>query len=205
MLVVQRAGGAAAMSGGGVIKTIGFMPRRPDISRAQFRDYYETRHAPLAVPLFPFIRYRRNHLTDMDVEPGFDCISEFWVPSLNQIGELMAGEVGDTMRADERNFLDQPRIVAALAEPVATGCDAGSVMVLLRNEGGDVKALVAAAREAGAGLDLLSPMDGRELSCDAVWRCEGDAAHLPHGWRTATTIQIVGHETASLTLAPQPF
>ncbi|WP_245648849.1 EthD domain-containing protein [Sphingomonas sanxanigenens] len=178
-----------------MIKTIGFMPRRPDISRAQFREYYETRHAPLAVPLFPFIRYRRNHLADMEVEPGFDCISEFWVPSLNRIGELMAGEVGDTMRADERNFLDQPRIVAALADPVATGSDAGSVMVLLRNEGGDVDALVAAAREAGAGLDLLSPMDARPLPCDAVWRCDGAAGLLPTGWHVATALPVEARET----------
>ncbi|MGF7147068.1 uncharacterized protein (TIGR02118 family) [Sphingomonas zeicaulis] len=188
------------MSAGGVIKTIGFMPRRPDISRAQFREYYETRHAPLAVPLFPFIRYRRNHLADMDVEPGFDCISEFWVPSLNQIGELMAGEVGDTMRADERNFLDQPRIVAALADPVATGCDAGSVMVLLRNEGGDVEALVAAAREAGAGLDLLSPMDERVLPCDAIWRCEKSVNEYCKGWRTARTTTVDTHDTNLETL-----
>ena len=181
--------------GGGAIKTIGFMPRRPDISRAQFRDYYETRHAPLAVPLFPFIRYRRNHLTDMDAEPGFDCISEFWVPSLNRIGDLMAGEVGDTMRADERNFLDQPRIVAALADPVATGCDAGRVMVLLRNEGGDVQALVAAAREAGAGLDLLTPLDARELPCDAIWRCETIDADLPEGWRTSAMTSVKACES----------
>lgn len=188
------------MSVGGVIKTIGFMPRRPDISRVQFRDYYETRHAPLAVPLFPFIRYRRNHLTDMEVEPGFDCISEFWVPSLNQIGELMAGNVGDTMRADERNFLDQPRIVAALADPVATGCDAGSVMVLLRNEGGDVEALVAAAREAGAGLDLLSPMDDRPLPCDAVWRGEEAPIDLPAGWRVGVVLLVTPCETDAATL-----
>ncbi|MBP8235890.1 MAG: EthD domain-containing protein, partial [Rhizorhabdus sp.] len=49
---------------GPTAKTIGFMPRRADISRADFRAYYETRHAVLAVPLFPFRRYRRNHLVD---------------------------------------------------------------------------------------------------------------------------------------------
>ena len=71
------------------VKTVDFMPRRRDISRARFRNHYEQHHAPLAVPLFPFARYRRNHLVDQSIEPGFDCLSEFWISSLEEIGWRM--------------------------------------------------------------------------------------------------------------------
>ncbi len=199
MLVVQRAGRDAAVSGE-TIKTIGFMPRRPDIDRAAFKTYYETRHAPLAVPLFPFRRYRRNHLADAAVEPGFDCISEFWVGSLAEIGSLMEGEVGDRMRADEPNFMDQPRILAVRAEPVATGSDAGRTMALLRSEGGDPDALVNTARQSGAGLDLLAPFGTEPAPFDAILRCDGAVPPLPAGWTTALTVTVEAHETDPATL-----
>ncbi|MDB5394746.1 MAG: ethyl tert-butyl ether degradation EthD, partial [Rhodospirillales bacterium] len=44
------------------MKTIVLFRRRPDLSRAAFRDYYETRHAPLAVQHVHFTKYVRNHL-----------------------------------------------------------------------------------------------------------------------------------------------
>jgi hypothetical protein len=43
-------------------KNIALLSRRAELTRAQFRDYYETRHAPLAIGYFPFTRYVRNHL-----------------------------------------------------------------------------------------------------------------------------------------------
>lgn len=180
---------------GPTAKTIGFMPRRADISRDDFRTYYETRHAVLAVPLFPFRRYRRNHLADQVIEPGFDCISEFWVGSLEKIGELMAGEVGETMRTDERNFLDQPNILAVRAEPVATGSDSAGSLALLISEGGDAAALTEAARKADAGLDLLSPLDERASPCDAILRFYGSLPALPEGWRVDRQIEVIPCET----------
>lgn len=194
MLVVQRTGGLAPMSGP-TAKTIGFMPRRADISRADFRAYYETRHAVLAAPLFPFRRYRRNHLVDQAIEPGFDCISEFWVGSLEKISELMAGEVGDIMRADERNFLDQPNILAVRADPVATGSDSAGTLALLVSDGGDTAALANAARAADAGLDLLSPLDARPSPCDAILRFDGALPALPEGWRVDRLIEVIPCET----------
>lgn len=199
MLVVQRADGDASVSDP-TLKTIGFMPRRADITRDAFRSYYETRHAPLAVPLFPFRRYRRNHLVDTSVEPGFDCISEFWVGSLAEIGSLMEGAVGETMRTDERNFLDQPRILAVQADPVATGSDTARMMALLRSDGGDPAALAQVARDAGAGLDLLTPLDTRPSPFDAILRYDGAEPALPPGWTTALTLEVEADETDPTTL-----
>ena len=99
------------------MKTIGLMPRRPDISRAAFRDHYENRHAPLALGKFPFEKYVRNHVVVSDPDPiGFDCLSEFWVEKVSEIYEIMAGPIGDIMREDELRFTDQPKIGPAVAE-----------------------------------------------------------------------------------------
>lgn len=182
-------------------KTIGFMPRLPSISRAQFRDHYETRHAPLAVGQFRFQRYRRNHLADPALEPGFDCVSEFWVAALSDILEPMASGAGETMRIDELNFLDQPRASAAYAEPLATGGDAGTTLLPIHDEGGDRDALAAAARAAGAGLDLLKPMDERPLPCDAILRCTGEPPPLPPGWRAGQAFAVDACETDPRLLA----
>jgi uncharacterized protein (TIGR02118 family) len=99
------------------VKTIGLMPRRPDTTRAEFRDHYEGRHAPLALGKFPFVKYVRNHVVASVPDPvGFDCLSEFWVNDVAEVLRLMAGPTGDTMREDERRFTDQPRIAPAVAD-----------------------------------------------------------------------------------------
>jgi len=99
------------------VKTVGLMPRRPDITRAAFRDHYENRHAPLALGKFPFEKYVRNHLVASSPDPiGFDCLSEFWVGDVAEIYRIMAGPVGDIMREDELRFTDQRKIGPAVAE-----------------------------------------------------------------------------------------
>ncbi len=100
-----------------MVKTVGLMPRRTDITRAAFRTHYETRHAPLALGKFPFEKYIRNHIVASDPDPiGFDCLSEFWVGDVAEIHRIMAGPIGDIMREDERRFTDQPNIGPAVAE-----------------------------------------------------------------------------------------
>jgi uncharacterized protein (TIGR02118 family) len=101
------------------VKTVGLMPRRPDLTRAAFRTHYETRHAPLALGKFPFEKYIRNHIVASDPDPiGFDCLSEFWVGDVAEIHRIMAGPIGDIMREDERRFTDQPNIGPAVAEEI---------------------------------------------------------------------------------------
>jgi hypothetical protein len=96
-------------------KNIALLPRRSGLSRAQFRDYYENNHAPLAIGYFPFTRYVRNHLADSE-EVGFDTISEFWSEDLARLAALMETDVGALMRADEERFMDRPQIRSGAAE-----------------------------------------------------------------------------------------
>lgn len=177
------------------MKSVGFMPRKPGTSRAHFRDYYENNHAVLAAPLFPFTRYRRNHIVDARIEPGFDGLSEFWADDFAPIGDLMAGEVGATMRKDELNFLDQPRIIAALSNPVLTDADDGDTLIFVKRDGGSDDALIAACRAAGASLDLLTPMGEAAPPYDAVIRIGDTAPDLPDGWTDPLRVTVERAET----------
>jgi uncharacterized protein (TIGR02118 family) len=174
------------------MKTVGLMPRRPDISRAAFRDHYENNHAPLALGLFPFQKYVRNHIVLADPEPiGFDCLSEFWVGDVAEIHRLMESPVGDIMREDELRFTDQPRIGPAVAEEIliagpARGIDDGVTAkeILLIARGAEITAAefleiavgwgerlfrAADGRLSRVTLDMVTPFDGRHFPrCDAI-------------------------------------
>jgi uncharacterized protein (TIGR02118 family) len=166
------------------MKTVGLMPRRPDITRAAFREHYETRHAVLALGKFPFAKYIRNHLVASDPDPvAFDCLSEFWVDDVGEIHKIMAGPIGDIMKEDERRFTDQPNIGPAVAEEThifgpARIVDDGILhkeILLIRPARGVaqdafVETVKAWGRDLGAAgglnritLDTLVPFEGRRF------------------------------------------
>jgi hypothetical protein len=157
-------------------KNIALLPRRSGLTRAEFRDYYEASHAPLAIGYFPFTRYVRNHLADAE-EVGFDTVSEFWSDDIAQLAALMQTQVGELMRADEERFMDRAQIrsgaaeeylLAGTARTAESAAGAKYAWLLKRSiaEAELVASLSAWARElvagAGAGcvrvtLDLIRP------------------------------------------------
>ncbi|MDT0575382.1 EthD domain-containing protein [Croceicoccus sp. F390] len=172
------------------------MKRRSDIGRDQFRHHYETHHAPLAAPLFQFSRYRRNHLIEQAVEPGFDCISEFWNESLDRVRTLMAGEVGQTMDEDERRFLDQAQTVGVLSTPVLHGADNGTTLFLLNGPDDGRDALVAALGDQDVGCEFLettqvtAPAKAPAHCYAAMVRTYGETPSLPAGWSIAHKLEV---------------
>ncbi|WP_010126482.1 EthD domain-containing protein [Sphingomonas sp. KC8] len=201
-----------------MIKSIAFMPRRSDLGRAAFRDYYETRHTPLALRYFRFARYIRNHLAD-DQEPGFDCLSEFWHPDPAASAARIGAAVVETLRADERVFTDQSNIRAALAEEIpllATQPDAQPVSAdatILILHGTDRAALISAAsqtaraRSGQTTLDLLSPFDHRPIPCDALLILRGSEPFSftpPSGWSISHRLPVLTEETPADILANSP-
>jgi len=199
-----------------MMKSLALLPRRADLTRTQFRDYYETRHATLAIRYFAFAKYVRNHLADHD-DIGFDTISEFWSADIVRLAGLMQTEVGDILRADESRFMDRPEIRSGAAtETLVAGAPRGldrlprvkHAWLLRREPALDAAALASAATELGraaataAGaacervtLDVIAPWPGAAFPFDAVlwfWMRSG-AAPIPPGvparvtcWRAVT-------------------
>ncbi len=101
------------------MKTIALFRRRPELTREQFRDYYETTHAPLAARHAPFTKYARSHLVSTD-DVGFDALTEFWrdtpVPAPSPVksatqedGDRFIGNVRLYATAEERLIAGAPR------------------------------------------------------------------------------------------------
>jgi uncharacterized protein (TIGR02118 family) len=100
-------------------KVVALIKRKPGLSRAEFIDYYERSHAPLARKCFPqIVQYRRNFvdLTGAIMAPGaaqldFDSVTEIWYRDHEAYDEMLSTHfmetVRETIESDERNFLDQ--------------------------------------------------------------------------------------------------
>jgi len=97
-----------------MIRTVSFIQRRSDLNREQFRQYYETKHAPLALPkLSGLEHYVRNHVIR---EGGaraiaFDAISEFEYhdeAAFDAMLDMLEGPEGTILRADELHFMHKP-------------------------------------------------------------------------------------------------
>jgi hypothetical protein len=90
------------------MKVITLIQRRPDITRAAFKEYYEKNHAPLGTRYFPFEKYVRNHLvSSVPDDVGFDVLMECWLDRATAVASL-TGDVGDIFNEDEARFMNAP-------------------------------------------------------------------------------------------------
>lgn len=101
------------------VKSIALLRRRADLSREEFVDYYETKHAPLILSLMPgIVDYRRNFalfdgafVNDGAAPFDFDVVTEMWFADRKAydraIAVATAPEVAAQIAADEANFLDR--------------------------------------------------------------------------------------------------
>lgn len=180
-----------------LVKILTVFVRRPDLTREAFRSHYEKRHVPRAmehVAHFGFRKYVRNHVVGPDgVEPGFDCLTEFFFRSLEDAGSsvgFMSSPEGRWFAEDELNFLDMSHHPSfELAESVVAGPPRGvdpkgvrkQALVLARAPGKSAEEFSRAAREhartlarANAGrihrlmLDLAVQGPGHEPPWDAL-------------------------------------
>jgi uncharacterized protein (TIGR02118 family) len=185
--------------------------RRPDLSRKAFRDYYEGHHVKLAmehVAEFGFHKYVRNHVVGPEgVDPGFDCLTEFFFESAEQAANsagFMATPEGRIFAEDELNFLDMSRHPSfELVEHVLHGPPRGvdpkglrrQALVLTRAAGKGPEAFARtaveharalASRHAGEigrlMLDLSVQGPGREPPWDAILWLWPAVAGARTGW-----------------------
>jgi hypothetical protein len=202
------------------MKSIALLPRRADFSRAQFKEYYETRHAPLALGYFPFAKYVRNHLLEDD-GIGFDTISEFWNEDIARMASLMQTEIGEIFRADERRFMERERItmggstetlLAGSPRPVEAAPCLKQAWLLQRTPDADAAVFAVDAANWGrdvavrsrctrATLDVISPWPGPAFPFQAIlwlWEQGGAAAVEPPTPRALSRwhgLAVLAHES----------
>jgi len=104
-----------------MIKAVAFLARKPELTHAEFVEYYENNHAELIRSLLPQIgEYRRNYLVrdsrlgaDGAPDPDFDVVSEFVFADRAAYDDMLATharpEVAAAIEADEEKFLDRSR------------------------------------------------------------------------------------------------
>ncbi len=118
------------------MKMIMFFRRKAGLSPEQFKEHYETHHAPLALKLFPWIKdYRRNYIRhdlqhrraggeamgaaldfDVMVEVSFDGEDDY-----QRMVDAMANPaIRDQVVADEERFMDRGATVVLLADEQRT-------------------------------------------------------------------------------------
>jgi hypothetical protein len=102
------------------MKTVALFRRRPDLGRDAFREYYETRHAPLAAQHIRFAKYVRNHLV-APTNAEFDVVSEFWLSDPSDATTLAISRAGEILRADAANFMAPEQFRAVAEESLLAG------------------------------------------------------------------------------------
>lgn len=106
-----------------MVKLVALFKFKPGLSRAEAIDYYENRHVPLILKLFPdhFVDYRRNYFEPDLLVPGHvstpppprdsDMMTELWFESRERFDAMISAmgdpAIGDRVAADEANFLDR--------------------------------------------------------------------------------------------------
>jgi len=125
-------------------KRISLKTRRPDLSRSEFRQYYETSHVPLGLSFishFGWLRYIRNHVrSSRGGLITFDCYTEFWVADDaddEALYRFLRSKDFRRLDLDDRKFLDISRrlsfevreTVLVAHEPVNS--DPGNKVVLM--------------------------------------------------------------------------
>jgi uncharacterized protein (TIGR02118 family) len=213
------------------MKTVALMSRKPGMTRAEFRDYYETTHAVLGMRFFEFQKYIRNHV----VEPSencspFDTFSEFWQASLSEVHAAMSGPIGAIMRRDGSRFIDRSLQRLACAEEflitgaprgvdplparktclflnVSRGLDRSEVLDAATRWGDEI-AGAAADRIVRVTMDWIAPFETAAFPYDAIlsiWPAQ-DAmdlrpAPLPDGIAVGAAASVEACETPPGVLA----
>jgi len=112
-----------------VITIHALLVRRADLSRAQFRAYYDNQHRALFERVTPpgvragIVRYVQHHAVERSAaeqDSPWDCITEMGfadAAALRSWGVWYAGDGGAVLRDDELNFMDNSRRRIVLTEP----------------------------------------------------------------------------------------
>lgn len=111
-----------------MLKQLCFFKKRPDMTMAQFMDYYENQHSQLGKkigkPGIPnAVRYVRRYLTPVKNpvtgeihDPGYDCVMEIWWNSRADF-EASQAIIADPARLPF-TLEDEKKLFASHANPI---------------------------------------------------------------------------------------
>jgi hypothetical protein len=125
------------------VKIIALIKRKPGLSAQEFREYYETRHAPLALKhLGRYIqKYVRNYPIAGDTQQeteyfrggkpaedafDYDVLTEMWFADRATYDELCTltqkdPVIGEIFRTDEGRFIDRPSVRYIVCDECMSG------------------------------------------------------------------------------------
>jgi len=99
------------------VKLVALMRKAPGLTRAQFRDHYENKHAPLIRELMPaVVEYRRNYFPE--TVAGFDVLTEITFETRESFETAMAGAMQG--RAKEMREADEALLFEVAAHAIST-------------------------------------------------------------------------------------
>jgi uncharacterized protein (TIGR02118 family) len=105
-----------------MIKIMLLVSRKAGVSPEEFREHYETIHAPLAAKHLPYLaRYVRNYAVDrFGGDVGWDCVTEFWFdypgPWREARTKILSQDMLDLFAADEEQFMDRSSMRTLVVE-----------------------------------------------------------------------------------------
>lgn len=115
-----------------MLKMIALLKKRPGMSRAEFRDYYEGHHVPLILAQQGpnMLEYRRNYLTGEMINGAedmpFDVISEFVyadrVAFDRAFARMLAPDATRLRTEDEEKLFDMAAIRVFMVETSESDC-----------------------------------------------------------------------------------
>lgn len=112
-----------------MFKFMNFLVRKPGMTTAEFRDYYEKSHVPLALRTFPqIIEHRRNYPSNGGaifpdgIEQPWDAIVEIFMESRQGFDDMLAvlsdQEASKEIVADGDKFLNGPKCGMLIVDEV---------------------------------------------------------------------------------------
>ena len=108
-----------------MIKVIGLVKKRPDMTHAEFKDYWLNKHSKLeraSLAKNPVQRIVVNFFEqNLFGEAPFDGMVEIYYASVEDMRHQWSSGHDDTMRADEANFCDPNYRIFFVADEVEIG------------------------------------------------------------------------------------
>ena len=115
-------------------KILLLMKRKPGMSLAEFRDYYENNHRKLGEKALPnalryvrrYVQPEKNPITGEAIPLPFDAILEIWMNSRAEWDATQAGLAGSEMM--QAIYEDEEKLFASHDNPMFTVEEADSPM-----------------------------------------------------------------------------